>query len=119
MSLSLAVRRLDHRSTRCNRIGIAVKADDVGPGLEDGGGVAARPEGAVDNGLAGGRFQALSEPPEKNRNVADRSALGVSFTVAHVRHHSVSPSVADGQEMAVRSFRARDCISSNAAGSQS
>ena len=93
----LAVRRLDHRSSGCNRIRIAVKGDDFGASLENGRGVAARSKCAVDNFLAG----------------------GVSFTFALVRHHSVSPSVADGQEMAVRSFRARDCISSNAAGSQS
>ena len=59
---------------------------------KNGGRIAARPERAVENDLAGLGLKGLKNLCEKNRNVANRSAIGIGKTFAKVRRHSVSPS---------------------------
>ena len=41
--------------------------------------------------IAGGRRQRIEHFRKKNRNVANRSATGISRASARIRHHSASP----------------------------
>ena len=81
----------DQRLAADNRIGIAVERNDVGARIQDRRGIPACAKSAVEDDLAGGRLKACENLGEKNRNVADRSAIGFRRTSALIRHHSVSP----------------------------
>ena len=98
---------------------IAVEPDDIGAGGEDGRRIAARPEGAVENDRAGLGPERLDDLGEKNRNVTDRSAIGISKTSAKIRRHSDSPSYPEPGPRVPNSFRATACMSAKACGAQS
>ena len=84
--------RFDQILAAGNGVGIAVERNDIGTLAEDGRGVTTRAEGTVENDFAGLGVKRLQDLREKNRNVANRSAIGIGKTFAKVRRHSVSPS---------------------------
>ena len=57
---------------------IAIQGDHIGASTQNGRSIAARTEGAIENDLAGQRLERGKHLIEKNRNVANRSATGIS-----------------------------------------
>jgi hypothetical protein len=68
----------DHRLASRNRRRIAVERNHLGAGSKDGRTVTARTECTVEDELAGRRRQCRKDFSEKNRNVTNRSATGIS-----------------------------------------
>ena len=67
----------DHRLSGLNRRRIAIERDHIGAGRQNGRGIATGTERAVEDDLAGGEIKARKNLWKKNRNVTDRSAIGI------------------------------------------
>jgi hypothetical protein len=67
---------------------VAVDGDDVRASGENGGGVAACPEGAVDEGATGDRREETNGLLHEDRDMASQSASDTAARCAATRHHS-------------------------------
>ena len=98
---------------------ITVDGDDTRAGSQDRRRIAAGPERAVEDDGAGPRRERFDDLGEKNRNVTDRSAIGISRTSAKIRRHSDSPSYSEPRPRVLNSSRAAACVARNVCGAQS
>lgn len=89
---------------------VAVEADDARALDKDRGRIAACPEGAVEDDLTGLGLERLDDLGEKNRNVTDRSAIGIRRTSAKIRRHSDSPSYPEPGPRVLNFSRAAACV---------
>ncbi len=68
----------NHRLTGGDRRRIAIERDHIGTGRKNGRRIAASTKGAVENDFPGSRLERRKHLGKKNRNVANRSATGIS-----------------------------------------
>ncbi len=77
--------------TAQNGCRIAIKRDHIGTSSKDRRRIAARTKRTIENDFSWSKIQTGENLGEKNRNVTDRSAFGISQPCALIRHHSASP----------------------------